>query len=52
MEENKTRSFMSSDYGDSKLDKSAELNESMTIRETSPDEYTNKIRNLGGTSNE
>jgi len=45
---NETRSMMQSNYGDNKLDKSKELNESMTIKQTSPDEYTRKINNIGG----
>lgn len=49
-EDNKMRPMMSSSYGDSKLDKSNELNSSMSIAPTSPDEVTNKIMsNLGGT---
>lgn len=48
MEENNLRGFMKNNYGDDKLDKSQELNESMSIRESSPDDYTRKIRNLGG----
>lgn len=47
-EKQETRSFMQNDYGDSKLDKSKELNESMTIDSTSADEYTRKLENLGG----
>lgn len=48
---NQNRGFMKNDYNDSKLDKSTELNESMTIRETPADEYTRKIKNIGGSSN-
>lgn len=48
--ENSTRSMMKSHYGDNKLDKGKELNESMTIRNTSADEYTRKIHNIGGTN--
>ena len=36
---NETRSMMKGSYQDNKLDKSNELNESMTIKETSKDEY-------------
>lgn len=50
MSENTTRSMMSSSNGEQKLDKSKELNESMTIKKTSQDEYTNKIHNLGGSN--
>lgn len=40
---------MKSHYNDEKLDKSNELNSSMTINETTQeDEYTKKIKNLGG----
>ena len=42
-ESNKTRPFMSPTYGDHKLDKSQELNASMSISPLSPDEVTNKI---------
>ena len=47
-ETQETRSFAQSSYGNDKLDKSKELNSDMTIKETSPDEYTNKLENLGG----
>lgn len=41
--------FMKSHYDDEKLDKSNELNSSMTINETTQaDEYTQKLQNLGG----
>lgn len=46
---NENRSMMKSDYGNNKADKSNELNESMTIKETPQDEYTKKIHTLGGT---
>lgn len=52
MEENKMKSFMTSSYGDEKADKSNELNESMTITDTSSDEYTRKINSIGGQSND
>lgn len=48
---NTNRSFMKSSYQDEKLDKSTELNESMTIKNSSADEYTNKIHNVGGSNN-
>lgn len=51
MEDNTLKGFMKNDYGDSKMDKSSELNETMSITESSPDEYTRKIRNLGGSAN-
>lgn len=46
--ENKTRSMMTNNYGDTKADKSKELNESMSISPSSQDEYTKKLHNLGG----
>lgn len=42
------RSFTHSNMGDNKLDKSVELNSSMTISDGAQDEYTRKIFNLGG----
>ncbi|MDN6160965.1 MAG: hypothetical protein L0K90_01885 [Staphylococcus equorum] len=49
-EKNDTRSMMKGNYSDKRLDKSNELNESMTLNQSSRDEYTNKIHNLGGSS--
>lgn len=46
--ENETRSFSSTNYGDDKLDKSRELNQTMSIRNSEPDEYEKKIHNIGG----
>nr|DAF24907.1 MAG TPA: hypothetical protein [Caudoviricetes sp.] len=41
--------LMKSHYQSEKLDKSNELNSSMTINETKQaDEYTRKLQNLGG----
>lgn len=48
-EKNTVKDNMKSSYGDDKLDKSNELNDSMTINEASRDEYENKLHNLGGT---
>lgn len=45
---NTTRSMMKSSYGDSKADKSSELNDSMTISEGSRDEYEKTLHNIGG----
>lgn len=45
---NETRSMMKQTYEDHRLDKSNELNDSMTINESSRDEYENKLHNLGG----
>lgn len=43
-EVNENKSFMKSSYGDSKADKSSELNSSMSITSTSNDELTNKLQ--------
>lgn len=48
---NEMRSMMKGNYEDHKLDKSNELNESMTINPASRDEYERTISNLGGQSN-
>ena len=45
---NETRSMMKGSYQDNKLDKSNELNESMTISEASKDEYEQTLHTLGG----
>ena len=45
------RDMMFSSYDDSKLDKSGELNASMSIQETSQDQYESKIHNVGGSGN-
>ena len=50
-QKNETRSFMKGSYEDNKLDKSSELNDSMTINESSRDEYEQKLHNLGGSQN-
>lgn len=50
-QKNETRSFMKGTYQDNKLDKSSELNDTMTINESSRDEYEQKLHNLGGTQN-
>ena len=50
-QKNQTRSFMKGTYQDNKLDKSSELNDSMTINESSRDEYEQKLHNLGGSQN-
>lgn len=42
------RSMMKGTYEDTKLDKSNELNQNMTINESSKDEYESKIHNIGG----
>lgn len=43
---NKPRDFMKSNYGDEKLNKSTELNNTMSIENKSNDEYTKKLENL------
>lgn len=48
---NDNRSMMKSDYGDTKVDKSNELNDSMTIKEQSKDEFESTAHSLGGTNN-
>lgn len=45
---NATRSMMKSTFGDVKMDKSSELNDSMTLNEGSRDEYENTIHKIGG----
>ena len=50
-QKNQTRSFMKGSYEDHKLDKSSELNDSMSIDEKSRDEYEQKLHNLGGSQN-
>ena len=42
------KSMTKSHFTDSKLDKSEELNSSMTIVEKEQDEYTKTIHNIGG----
>ena len=48
---NETRSMMKGSYQDNKLDKSNELNDSMTINEQSRDEYEQTLHSIGGTQN-
>ena len=47
-QKNETRSMMKGSYNDHRLDKSNELNDSMTINENSRDEYENTLHSLGG----
>ena len=47
-QKNETRSMMKDTYNDHRLDKSNELNESMTIQTTERDSYEQKIHSLGG----
>ena len=48
---NENKTFMKSSYNDTKMDKSNELNESMTLNEGSRDEYEKTLHNLGGGNN-
>ena len=50
-ENNEMRNMMNSSYEDVKLDKNEELNASMSIQETSQDQYESKIHNVGGSEN-
>lgn len=50
-QENENRSMMKTTYNDNRVDKSNELNDTMTLNESSRDEYENAIHNLGGTNN-
>ena len=50
-QKNENRSFMKGSYNDHKLDKSSELNDSMSIDEKSRDEYEQKLHYLGGSQN-
>lgn len=47
---NENRSMMKGSYNDVKLDKSNELNDSMTLNEGSRDEFESTIHTLGGNS--
>lgn len=49
-EQNNMRKMTKSDFGDRKADKSSEINSSMSIKPTSPDQYTRKIKNIGGSN--
>lgn len=50
-QKNETRSMMKGNYQDTKLDKSNELNENMTINQGSKDEYESTLHNIGGNNN-
>ena len=50
-QENQNRSMMKQSETDTRLDKSKELNDSMTIDEQSRDEYETQLHSLGGTEN-
>lgn len=49
---NTMRDFMKTSYGDEKLDKSTELNPSMSIDQKAQDEYNNKIANINTGGND
>lgn len=49
---NETRSMKKNNsYGDTQMDKSNELNDSMTINEGSRDEFESTIHSIGGAKN-
>ena len=45
---NQIKDFLTGTNGDSKLSKQAELTPEMTISAQGADEYTRKIKNIGG----
>ena len=45
---NNMKEFLAGTNGDSKLSKTAELTTEMSISAQGPDEYTRKIKNIGG----
>lgn len=47
---NENRDFMSTSFGDEKLNKETELNESMSIQANGADELSQKLNTLGGTN--
>ena len=47
---NSIKDFLTGTNGDSKLSKQAELTPDMSISAQSADEYTRKIKNIGGTN--
>lgn len=47
---NAPRDFLPDSFGDNKINKSMELNSSMSIAAEGADEYEQRIRNLGGFS--
>lgn len=48
---NEPREMMTTSFGENKLDKSMELNDSMTIKETGKDDYSQTLHSLGGNNN-
>ena len=47
---NQMKDFLTGTNGDSKLSKQAELTTDMSISSQGADEYTRKIKNIGGTN--
>lgn len=47
---NTMKEFLSGTNGDTKLSKTAELTPEMSISAQGADEYTRKIKNIGGTN--
>ena len=47
---NQIKDFLTGTNGDSKLSKTAELTPDMSISAQGADEYTRKIKNIGGTN--
>lgn len=47
---NQMKDFLAATNGDSKLSKTAELTPEMTINAQGADEYTRKIKNIGGSN--
>lgn len=47
---NQIKDFLTGTNGDSKLSKQAELTPEMSISAQGADEYTRKIKNIGGTN--
>lgn len=47
---NTMKDFLAGTNGDSKLSKTAELTPDMSISAQGADEYTRKIKNIGGTN--
>ena len=47
---NNMKDFLAGTNGDTKLSKTAELTPDMTISAQGADEYTRKIKNIGGTN--
>lgn len=47
---NQMKEFLAGTNGDSKLSKTAELTPEMSISAQGADEYTRKIKNIGGTN--